>query len=138
MTISTPKIAVAGLYRNVLTETDKNKFILDSENNTFKILIERNVTVTLATSTDNQDFYFPHGLKFAPQVTAFAKETTEAQVFSPNSDNVYLWGAKLGWTSTGVRFNSVSADSERVICNFNNTDASTVTVDIKYYCFEAS
>jgi len=138
MTTSTPKIAVAGLYRNVLTETDKNNLIFDSEDNTFKILIERNVTVILAASTNNQDFYFPHGLQFAPQVTAFAKETGKEQVFSPNSDDINLWGAKLGWTSTGVRFNSISSDSERVICNFNNTNGTTKTVDIKYYCFEAS
>lgn len=138
MTISTPKLAVTRLYRDVTTETDKNNFIVDSEDNTFKILIERNVTITLAASTDNQNFYFPHGLGFAPQATAFAKETNKEQVFSPNSDDINLWGSKVGWTSTGVRFNSISADSERVICNFNNTNGSTVTVDIKYYCFEAS
>lgn len=138
MTISIPKLMVTRIFRNVLTETDKNNIIADSEDNTFKILIERNVTVTLAASTNNQDFYFTHGLQFAPQVTAFAKETGKEQVFSPNSDDINIWGSKVGWISTGVRFNSISADSERVICNFNNTNESTVTVDIKYYCFEAS
>ena len=137
MTISIPKLAIDSKDRNILTEIDKNRPIFDSESNTFKIVIERIVTITLAASTNNQDFFFSHGLNFIPQVTAFAKETGKAQIFSPNSDDINIFGVKVGWTSTGVRFNSIAVDGERVIANFNNTNGSTVTVDIKYYCFES-
>lgn len=115
---------------------DPNDFIFHSDYNTFKIIEEGTKSVTLLASTNDQSFTQAHGLFFIPLVTAFAKEDGIAQVFSPNTVNIHLWGVKLGWTSTGVKFNYVSSDNSNVTFNFDNTDGSDINVDIRYFLLE--
>lgn len=128
-------LAITKSGRNVLRETDNNNFIIN--NNTFKIIKTGTTTISLVASTANQSFRIKHGLSFIPLVSGFAKETTRAQVFCPNTTNINLWGPKLGWTSTGVRFNYVAADAENVIFNFDETGGGTEKLDLRYFCLEA-
>lgn len=121
---------------NVELATDPNDFIFHSDFNTFKIIVQATKQVTLAASTNNQSFTEPHNQKFIPLMAGYAKQTTLSQVFLPNSDNVDLWGPKLGWTSTGVRFNYIAADINNIIFNFDNTNGSTRVVDIRYFVLE--
>jgi len=127
---------VSKIGKNAETETDPNSFIFHSDYNTFKIALEGTKSVTLAASTNNQSFTQAHGQKFIPLVSAFAKQESVSQIFLPNSDNVDLWGPKLGWTSTGVRFNFVSSDATNIIFNFNNTNGSTKNVSVRYFVLE--
>lgn len=128
-------LAVTRIGKDVRS-TDPNDFIFHSKLNTFKIIKEATITITLAASTSNQSFTDAHGQTFIPVATAFAKESGVSQVFLPNSDDVNVWGSKLGWTSTGVRFNYVAADATNVIFNFDNSNASTKSVSIRYFVLE--
>lgn len=121
---------------NAATDKNPNHFIFHSDFNTFKIIKEATKEITLAASTNNQSFTQAHNLSFIPLVNAFAMESGRDQVFLPNSDNISLYGVKDGWSSTGVRFNYVSADSTNVIFNFNNTNGSTKAVSIRYFILE--
>lgn len=121
---------------NVELATDPNDFVFHSDFNTFKIIVEATKQVTLAASTNDQSFTEAHNQKFTPLVNAFAKETTKAQIFLPNSGNVDLWGAKAGIITTGVTFNYVQADATNVIFNFSNSNGTTKTVDIRYFVLE--
>lgn len=116
--------------------TDPNDFIFHSSYNTFKIILEGTKSITLAASTSNQSFTQAHELDFIPLPAAFAKQASINQVFLPNSSNVDLWGPKLGWTSTGVRFNYVASDATNIIFNFDNTNGSTINITIRYFCLE--
>ncbi len=127
---------VAKIGKNAETSTDPNDFIFHSDYNTFKIIREDTLIVALAASTNNQSFVQSHGLGFIPLATAFAKESGKNQVFLLNSDNVDLWGPKLGWTSTGVRFNFIETDINQVIFNFDNSNASIRTVSIRFFLLE--
>ena len=121
---------------NIETAQDPNDFIFHSDYNTFKILLEGTKSVTLAASTNNQIFTEAHNQKFVPLINAFAKESTKAQIFLPNSGNVDLWGAKAGIITTGVTFNYVEADSTNMIFNFSNSNGSTKDVTIRYFVLE--
>lgn len=128
-------IALAKIGRNVFS-SDPNDFILHTSYNGFKIVVEATKQVTLAASTNNQSFTEPHGLNFIPLPDAFAKRSGVSQVFKPNGREVEIWGAKLGM-SGDIVFNYVEADETNVIFNFDNAKASTVVVDIRYFCLEA-
>ena len=128
-------VKVAKIGKNALS-TDPLDFVFHSSYNTFKIILEDTKSATLSASTNNQSITVAHGLSFIPLVTAFALQDGVTGVFLPNSDNINLWGAKLGWTSTGVRFNYVAADVTNIIFNFNNTNATTKDVDIRYFALE--
>jgi len=128
-------VAIAKIGKNVFSK-NPNDFIFHSKLNTFKIIKEATKTVELAASTNNQSFTEAHLQKFVPLPAAFAKQSGIDQVFLPNSDNVDLWGAKLGWTSTGVRFNYVACDATNIIFNFDNTVAATKSVSIRYFLLE--
>jgi hypothetical protein len=129
-------VKVAKIGVNAESSNDPNDFVFHSYFNTFKIITELTKSITLLASTNNQSFTQSHGLSFIPLITAFAKQTTINQVFLPNSDNINLWGTKLGWTSTGVRFNYISADATNVTFNFDNTNATTINVNIRYFLLE--
>jgi len=128
-------VAIAKIGKDVRS-TNPNDFIFHSLYNTFKIIKQATITVTLAASTSNQSFTDAHGQKFIPVAAAFAKESGVSQVFIPNSDDVNIWGSKLGWVSTGVRFNYVAADATNVIFNFDNSNGSTKSVSIRYFVLE--
>ena len=121
---------------NAELTTDPNDFIFHSDYNTFKIVVEGTKDITLAASTNNQSFTQAHNQNFIPLVSAFAKESSLAQIFLPNSDNVDLFGPTIGWSSTGVRFNYVATDVNNIIFNFNNTNATPQLVSVRYFVLE--
>jgi hypothetical protein len=128
-------VAVARIGKNVFS-INPNDFIFHSDYNTFKIVVEATKNITLATSTSNQTFTQAHLQTFIPLPAAFAKQASISQVFLPNADNVDLWGPKLGWTSTGVRFNYIACDATNIIFNFDNSNGSTKDIAIRYFILE--
>lgn len=129
-------LVVAKRGVNAETATDPNDFVFHSDFNTFKIIVQATKQVTLAASTNDQTFTEAHNQRFVPLVHAFAKESGYDQIFLPNSGNVYIWGAKAGILTTGVTFNYVQSDATNAIFNFSNSNASTKTVDIRYFVLE--
>lgn len=129
-------VAVAKIGKNVLTSTDPNDFVFHSAYNTFKIILEGTKSITLSASTNNQLFTQSHSLTFIPLLTAFAKESSRAQVFLPNGVNIATWGAKAGWGSSGVQFNYTASDDTYLYFNFSNSSASSVSVDVRYFVLE--
>ncbi len=134
------KIAIAKLFKNILTLIDPNGAILDSDQNGFKIVKQGQKTVTLAALTNNQSFNIAHGLQFIPLSHAFAKRTNAAQVFLPNAKEIqFPWSTTTGWQNVGsnhIIFNYVSADISNVTFNFSNDDVITYTIDIVYFLLE--
>jgi len=128
-------IAISKRFKDVTTATNPNDFIFHSSYNTFKIIKTGIKTINVIGNTDGQVTYHQHGCSFTPLVTAFAKETGVEQVFLPNSTNVSLWGRKLGWTTTGIKFVSVESDSKRIIFTFDNS-SSTKIVYVRYFVLE--
>ena len=114
--------------------TDPNDFVFHSSYNTFKILKEGTKEITLSASTDNQTFTESHSLApfTIPIVTAFAKRDGVDQVFAPNGIDVELWSGG-GGMSGDVTFNYVQADGDNIIFNFDNADAGTIDVTIRYF-----
>jgi hypothetical protein len=115
--------------------TDPNDFIFHSSYNTFKILLEGTKQVILSASTTNQTFTQAHGLVFfIPLVSAFAKDTSLAQVFLPNGVNVDFYAPKGGFDGY-VKFNYVATDLTNIIFNFDNNTTER-TVNIRYFLLE--
>jgi len=116
---------------------DPNDFIFHSDYNCFKIIKEATKTVTLAASTNNQSFTEAHGLSFIPLVDAFAKESGISRVFGPNSQNISGFNSLAGILGSGVKFNYVTSDITNLTFNFDNTNGSTRSISIRYFCLEA-
>jgi len=127
------KASKAGV--NALSSTNPNDYIFHSDLNTFKIVDTGVKEISLTGYTSDQTFTEAHGLSFIPLVNAFANEDTVERVFPPNSPDIYFWGPKAGWFSTGITFNYVQADATNVIFNLSNS-AETQDVNIRYYCLE--
>lgn len=138
--MTNPVFAVAKIGKNALTSKDPNDFIFHSSYNTFKIIFEGEAHGTIdASSTVSIEFIFAENsmdVRFPPLVAAFAKDDTKSQVFLPNSEDVDLYGAGLGFTGTGLKFNYVSASILSAIFNFTNTSLSDKDVTIKFYILE--
>ena len=115
--------------------TDPNDFVFHSEYNTFKIIRQATKQVTLSASTANQSFTEPHFKSYVPLITAFAQRQGASQVFSPNSFDVELWGAKLGMSGY-IKFNYVSSDATNIVFNFDNDSGSPKVVNIRYFLLE--
>ena len=128
-------MAVSKSTKNVLTATNPNDFIFHSLYNTFKIILVGTKEITLLATTSDQDFTQAHSLSFTPLVAAFAKESGYSIVFLPNSDNIYMWGAKTGPWTTGVSFNYITSDATNITFNFDNS-TSQRTVYVRYFCLE--
>lgn len=127
---------VAKIGVNAELATDPDDFIFHSDFNTFKIIVNATKSITLAASTNNQSFTQAHNQKFIPLCHAFAKESAYDQVFLPNSGNEYTWGPKAGIVTTGVNFNYVSADITNLTFNFDNQNAATKNITIRYFVLE--
>lgn len=127
-------VAVAKIGKRA-DSTDPNDFIFHSSYNTFKIIKEDTLNITLAASTNDQSFSLSHGQLFIPLVDAFAKRSGVSQVFRPNGKDVESWGAKLGMVGD-ITFNYISADVSLVTFNFSNAKASTVNVAVRYFLLE--
>ena len=127
-------VKVARIGKNAFS-TNPNDFIFHSSYNSFKIVAEGTKVVTLAGATANQSFTEPHGLSFIPLIAGFAKRTGASQVFLPNGIDVELWGGKLGMAGD-VTFNYIASDNTNMIFNFDNDNASTREVSIRYFLLE--
>lgn len=134
--MSSPIVAVAKPGKNVLTATDPNDFIFHSNYNTFKIILEGTLGITIPASTTSTVFTQTHGLSFTPLVTAFAKQNTAARVLTPNGKDISGFGVSAGIIEQGVDFLSVASDSTTMYFTFANSNGTTRAVTIKYYCLE--
>ena len=76
-------------------------------------------------------------MRFIPLVSAFAKQDGINQVLLPNAVNIDIWGAKVGWVSTGLRFNFISSSLYSAVFNFTNTSGSNINVTVKFFVLEA-
>lgn len=121
---------------NAEEATDPNDFIFHSDYNTFKIIEEATVQLTLAASTNNQSFSVAHNQPFIPVASAFAKEVGVDQVFLPNSGNVDVWVASSGYEFTGILFNYFSTDATNITFNFDNPNGTPSLVDVRYFLLE--
>lgn len=130
-----PEFKVAKIGKRA-DSTNPNDFIFHSDYNTFKIIREDTKQITLAASTSDQSFTVPHNQIFIPLITAYAIQSGIAQVFLPNSVNIDSWGPKLGWTSTGVRFNYVKSDATNITFNFDNSNGTTIVVSVRFFVLE--
>ncbi len=129
-------IAVTRKTYNVLSEVDPNRFIFNSEYNTFKIIKEGIKSCSLIGSTNGQIFTQPHYLEFIPLINAFAKEEGVDAIYAPNSEFVIMVGPKTDFFTTGVKFVSIGADDTNIFFKFDNSESAT-NVNVKYYCLEA-
>ncbi len=129
-------IAVAKIGNNVLTSTNPNDFVFHSEYNTFKIILESTKSITLAAATNNQSFTQAHGLSFIPLVHGFAKSSGISRVFLPNGFDVFAWNSITGQFDTGINFNYITVDATNITFNFDNTNATTKDISIRYFCLE--
>lgn len=128
-------VKVAKIGKSI-NSANPNDFIFHSDYNTFKIILEGTKTVTLVASTANQSFTQAHGFNsFVPLVSAFAKRSGVAQVFSPNGVDVETFGAVAGFAGD-IKFNYVATDPNNIIFNFDNDKVSNVDVSIRYFLLE--
>lgn len=127
-------VAVAKIGKRA-DSTDPNDFIFHSSYNTFKIIKQQTIPLTLAASTNNQTFSISHGLSFIPLPDAFAKRTGSSVVFKPNAKEVENWGPKLGMVGD-ITFNYISADATHVHFNFDNAKATAQGISVSYFLLE--
>jgi len=129
-------IALSKIGISVLGASDPNDFIFHSSYNTFKIIIEGDVTDTIP-ALGSKTIQVAHGLPFIPLVTAFALENGKAWAFPPNSPNITGTFPRIGYLKTGIVFNYISADEDYIYFNFDNTGVANKDVTVKFYCLEA-
>jgi hypothetical protein len=130
------KIALSKIGKSALTATDPNDFIFSSDYNTFKIIVEGDIPDTIP-SFGGKTIQVAHGLPFIPLVTAFAFEDGYTSIFPPNSPHVIGTMARLGYLTTELVFNYISADEDYIYFNFTNTSVSDKDVIVHFYCLEA-
>jgi len=122
------KIAISKTGKNVLTITDPNDFIFNSDYNTFKIIATG--TITQVVNFASPTIQFAHGLSYIPLVHCFMKADTNDEAVPPN----------FMWLQTGVYYfvgiDTVSADATNVYIPVRQFNAFNVTIKIRYYIFE--
>lgn len=118
------KVSKAGY--DVLTESDINNYIFDSEKNTFKIIDEDSLTGQ-TVNADPKTFTVAHNQDSTPTVYAFAK-FPDNYVSLPNETD-YSFGDRGKWWK-------VTVDSTNINFIFYRP-GSNYDVDIKYYIFES-
>ena len=123
-----------------IRSTDPNDFVFDSDYNTFKIIEEGTLEVTLSATTADQSFTKSHFIfNYIPLVHAFAKREGVDQVFSPNGVDIETTSsitlATTGFTGD-ITFNYVETNATQLIFNFDN-DGGEKNVSIRYFILEA-
>lgn len=128
-------VKVAKIGKSI-NSTDPNDFIFHSDYNTFKIIEEGTINVTLLASTADQSFTQAHGLNsFIPLMSAFAKRAGVDQVFLPNGVDIETYGAGAGFDGD-IKFNYIATDPTNMIFNFDNDKVTNVDVSIRYFLLE--
>ena len=118
------KVSKAG--KNVLTASDPNDFIFNSELNTFKIIAEGNY-FSQTVNADPKVFTIAHGRSSTPAVYAFT-EFPDGKTTLPNEVD-YNFAGKW-WL--------LSVDATNIRLTFYKDDGgANYDVDIKYYIFES-
>jgi hypothetical protein len=130
------KVALSKISKNVLTATDPNDFIFHSNYNTFKIIVEGDASDTIPAFS-GKTIQVAHGLSFIPLVTAFALEDGYTSIFVPNSPHVIGTHARIGYLTTEVIFNYISADEDNIYFNFTNDGVNDKDIVVHFYCLEA-
>ena len=117
------KIAVSISTNNVLTATDPNDFIFNSDLNTFKILAEGNLT-NQTIDSNPKTISLEHGQSSTPTFFAFCDFDYDHQIRLPEEivNLSYYWYVTVDATYLNFVFTKPGANYD---------------VDIKYYIFEA-
>lgn len=110
---------------NVLTATNPNDFIFNSDLNTFKILAEATYSPTLGTTATNASVSVAHGRSGTPFVIAFCK-------FS--NGRVGPVGSKA--SNAEFYFNDLSVNSLYINFNYSNFTGGNYSPIFKYYIVE--
>lgn len=113
--------------KNVLTETDPNNFIINTNYNTFKIISSGTSTGNTVNS-DPKVFTLAHGQSGIPGIFAFAK-FPDGYTTLPN-------GKEKSDTHPVERYWLVSVDSTNIRFTFYKGSSANYNVDISYYIFE--
>jgi len=125
----TVKMALTKSGSDVLSETDPNNFIFDSELNTFKILAEGTI-FSQTVSGSPHTFSLEHGLGYVPGFYGFA-EFPDGKIALPSSED---YTVQLNVASGYGTFN-MEADDTYLYFIFTKF-SSNYNVNIKYYVFE--
>lgn len=123
------KIALTKAGINVLTATDPNDFIFNTDYNTFKIVatgIASFTGVAIGTWTKT----VAHGLPYTPVVDGFMRASTNPEVIRAG------WQQPFTSPYHNQLFYQVMADATNVIFTGRNFSAGTIDFTIKYYIFE--
>lgn len=125
------KIAVSKSGYNVLTETNPNSFIFNSDYNTFKIISSNTYSFSIPTNYFTEDYTeTPHNLNYIPFVIAFCKF---------NDGRVGLVGSVATdiFPTKTVAFTNLSVNPSTIRFFYANNSGSDYPVIFRYYIFEA-
>ncbi len=129
----TQVLAISKAGEDVLTATDPNDFIFNSQYNTFKILAEGTLT-SQTVDADPKTFTVAHGLGYAPNFYAFCKfPDGKTAMAGPLS---FPFDRDTRQFFTGPNF-TPEADSTNLYFVFTKPGAN-YDVDIKWYAFEVA
>ncbi len=123
------KIAITREEKNVLTETNPNNFIFNSDFNSLKIIGQGIYTVNISASS-TETFYLAHGQPKTPLCHAFAFYGNT--VILPNE----IYFSPLGSDIWVFKFNSLKSDKTNIVFTVSNGSGSQITVSFKYFIFE--
>jgi hypothetical protein len=126
------KLAVSKYGYSVLTETNPNNFIFNSDYNTFKIIGSGTYSNSISSSTYFQTFSLSHGLSYTPLVHAFCKENSTSYILLPNERLTSPMVSDI----EVIRFEYVEANSSSIVFCLSNPSYSSKSFTIRYLLFE--
>lgn len=120
------KFAITKAGSNVLTETDVNDFIFNSDYNTFKILVTGTYAPTLAhNGTTETSTSLAHGLSYTPFIIPFVKfANSRCGPPGTRASNVDFW------------FTNCKADGTNIKFFYINNTGGNYTPTFRYYVVE--
>ena len=125
----TNRMALTKKGYNVLTETDVNKFIIDTSKNTLKIIGEGSLSLNLGLNAFSvQAASVSHGFNFRPIVYAFCKY--DSKVYLPGEGMAALDD------SFPTYFSALGASNQKIYFFYTNYTAGAIPVVFKFYIFE--
>ena len=129
----TQTIRVTKEGKDVLTSTNPNDFIFNSDYNTFKIIDTRTL-LAQTVAADPTTITQPHGQDYIPAIMAFAKFPDGYATLpgSWNSDSFTAVGGTLRVAQWVVEI-----DATNMYFIFYRNGLAGYDVDIKYYIFES-
>lgn len=123
----TPLIGISKQGEDVLTITNPNDFIFNSDYNTFKIL-STGLILSQSVPTSGTVVSVAHGQSGIPSVYAFAKFPT---------GEVALPGESNKGTNVIGSFENIEIDNTNIYFIFSSFVGTAYSVGLRYYIFEA-